>query len=104
MLLTQLQVIIISLLDTFRPFAGLVAGIYSVAVQILKMTKPAMCQPVKTLVLCREPVLKLVTSARLSSTTLLVRRATINNNYLGIKLGFFIGGGRIDSNHPELRF
>src|SRR6476646_9324764 len=82
--------------NTFRPFAGLGAGLYSVAAADVNSETGDVSAGKKFGFMPRAGF-EVGHFRTAIEYNFVGKTGTINNNYLGIKLGFFIGGGRISS-------
>jgi outer membrane protein W len=82
--------------NTFRPFAGLVAGLYSVAAADMDSETGDVATG-KKFGFAPRAGFEVGHFRAAVEYNFVGKTASINNNYLGIKLGFFIGGGRADN-------
>lgn len=82
--------------NTFRPFAGIGAGLYSVASADLNDENGDVKSGKKFGFMPRAGF-EVGHFRTAIEYNFVGKTAGINNNYLGIKLGFFIGGGRISN-------
>jgi hypothetical protein len=80
--------------STFRPFAGVVAGIYSVAGASIENDEAGDVATGKKFGFAPRAGFEVGHFRTAIEYNIVGKTASINNNYLGIKLGFFMGGGR----------
>jgi hypothetical protein len=81
--------------STFRPFAGVVAGLYSVASADMDSETEEVATG-KKFGFAPRAGFEVGHFRTAIEYNFVGKTGSINNNYLGIKLGFFIGGGRAD--------
>ena len=82
--------------NTFRPFAGVGAGIYSVASADLN-NETGDVKAGKKFGFMPRAGFEVGHFRTAIEYNFVGKTGAINNNYLSIKLGFFIGGGRMDN-------